>query len=105
MKRDVLVMAGLWVIGAFGTLVATAIVNNGWRIWDTAAFCGSYADFFEPPVPEVCLSFPHYLQLSLTHPPYVIRAILVGSLMALLYYHRERFFAAPDYETRDLEED
>ena len=88
--RDELVALAIGVAGAFAVLVAIAVINNGPWIWDTAAFCGSYADFREPPVPEVCLSFPYYMRLSLFHPPYVIPALLVGLLGAVIYYRRER---------------
>ena len=87
---DELVALAIGVTAAFAVLVAIAVVNNDPRIWDTAAFCGSYADFREPPVPEVCLSFPYYLRLSLFHPPYVIPALLVGLLAGIVYYRRER---------------
>lgn len=76
----------LWVTSSIGMLVLIAILNNNWRIWDTAAFCGSYADFMEPPVPEVCLSFPLYFRLMVTHPPYILPAVIIGAFIAILYY-------------------
>ncbi len=87
---DEVVALAIALVAAFAILVAIAVVNNDPRIWDTAAFCGSYADFREPPVAEVCLSFPYYLRLSLFHPPYVIPALLVGLLAGVVYYRRER---------------
>ncbi|AUX10160.1 hypothetical protein AArcSl_2539 [Halalkaliarchaeum desulfuricum] len=87
-ERDVPVAVAIAVLVAFGVLVGIAILNNSWRIWDTAAFCGSYADFYDPPVPEVCLSFPVYLRLSLTHAPHVVPAVLLGILVAIGYVWR-----------------
>lgn len=85
LRRDVLVALGIWVIVAVLVLVAIAVSNNSWRIWNTAAFCGSYADFHEPPVPGVCVSFPEYFRLSLTHPPFIIPAIVIGGITATGY--------------------
>lgn len=96
LDRDVLVAAGIGVLVAAGVLVAIAVFNNSWRIWDTAAFCGSYADFYEPPVPEVCLSFPTYVRLSLTHPPHVVPALLLGAVVAVASYRVQRQQRSPD---------
>lgn len=85
LERDLPVAVGLGLLVTVAVLVGIAVLNNSWRIWDTAAFCGSYADFYGPPVPEVCLSFPVYFRLSLTHPPYVIPALLLGILAAIGY--------------------
>lgn len=83
--RDLLVAVGIGSLVAVAVLIGIAVVNNSWRVWDTAAFCGSYADFYGPPVPEVCLSFPRYLRLSLTHPPHVGSALSIGLLTAIAY--------------------
>lgn len=79
-------------MATIAVLVAIAVINNDPRIWDTGRFCGSLADFQEPPVPEVCLSFPAYLRQSIMHPPHVVPAIIVGLLAASSYYswHRDR---------------
>ena len=87
--RDEIVAFGIGTAATAGTLVAIAIRNNSWRIWDTAVFCGSYADFREPPVPEVCLSFPTYLRLSLRHLPHIGPALLLGGVAAVVYYTRK----------------
>lgn len=85
LERDLPVAVGIGLLVTVAVLVGIAVLNNSWRIWDTAAFCGSYADFYEPPVPEVCLSFPVYFRLSVTHLPYVIPAVLLGILAAVGY--------------------
>lgn len=90
LNRDALVAIGIWVTVAVLFLVAIAVFNNSWRIWDTAAFCGSYADFYDQPVTPVCLSFPTYFRLSLTHSPYVIPATVIGGITAISYFLRRQ---------------
>ena len=85
LERDLPVAIGIGLLVAIGVLIGIAILNNTWRIWDTAAFCGSYGDFYDPPVPEVCLSFPAYLRLSITHPPHVVPAVLLGTVAVIGY--------------------
>ena len=83
--RDVPVAIGLGALVAVCVLVGIAVLKNSWRVWSTPAFCGSYADFHGPPVPEVCLSFPAYLRLSVTHLPHVGPAVLFGVMAAIGY--------------------
>ena len=99
LDRDLPVAVGIGVFVTVAVLVGIAILNNSWRIWNTAAFCGSYADFYGPPVPEVCLSFPVYFRLSLTHPPYLIPAVLLGILAAIGYGIWRRASAASATES------
>ena len=88
--RDELVAVGVGVVVTVGVLIGIAIVNNSWKIWDTGVFCGSFADFQEPPVPEVCLSFLEYLRLSLGHLPHIGPSLLIGGLAAVVFYYRSR---------------
>lgn len=88
--RGELAALGFGVVVTITVLVSIAIFNNSWQIWDTARFCGSYADFQEPPVPEVCLSFPSYFRRSLGHPPHIGPALLVGGLAAIVFNRWDR---------------
>ena len=75
-------------IGLFVTLailLAIAVWNNHWMVWDTARFCGSYADFDGEVVAPVCLSVLEYMQLSLGHPPHIGPAVVAGLASALAY--------------------
>lgn len=88
--RAALAAFGVGVLVAAFVLVSIAVYNNSWQVWDTASFCGSYADFQDPPVAEVCLSFPEYLRQSLGHLPHIGPALVVGALAAVAWYHRDR---------------
>ena len=89
-RLDGVVAVVLGLVVTLAGLVAISVSNNGWRIWDTKAFCGSYADFYDEPVAHVCVSFPEYLLLAATHLPYVGPALLCGVLVGLAYVSQER---------------
>ena len=84
------VLATLCFVVALSVLVAISVFNNGWRIWNTQAFCGSYGDFNVGPAPDVCLSFPEYLLLTATHPPYAGLALQCGAVAGLAYVYWRR---------------
>ena len=94
-RQDGVVAVVLGLAVTLAVLVAISVANNSWRIWNTQAFCGSYEDFHEGPTYALCLSFPDYLLLAATHPPYVGPALLCGVVAGLAYVYRGRIGRGP----------
>ena len=88
--RTGVIALGIWLNVAVLGLVAIVVFNNSWRIWNTTAFCGSYADFYTSPVAEVCLTVPRCFHLSLTHLLHVGPAIALGGTTAIGYLLQHR---------------